>query len=697
MFNRLTVKTLLQTTLVTLAVIAVVPLGFRAWESWQTLRSSGEIQQNASASGEAFQVMINIRSDRNSVPRTWASAEPLAGGASAYIKTMQDAEMNAFRALVPRLESIDFQDRAQILPVVRQSLETLTRLQTEYWAGIVKPLSSRRASLGDEYLREGLSLQTTLEGLSARLFAAIHRQDAAVDQMMTVKQLAWMARDNAGEASLLISRGIAAGSVPKDAWRKYDSFLGASLASWRAIEDQLFGTPVPPALNQALSNAKQIYFSPEYAAKRESLLGTLVAGGKPDISANEWSMYVVPKLGAMLGVAEAALASAKDRAAALRADAFTGLLLNAILLLLVVGGSLLSVLAVNRRVIRPLHTIRDAMSRLAEGSLTETVSLPGNDDEIGALASTLHVFQDQAIAKARLETGERDNRAREAARQGTIDAAIRDFEGGAKAALATLTGAAGQMRGASDAMEAVSSRTSMGVQSVAGAAEETSGSVTGIAAATEELSSSINEISRHVAQATSITSRAVDETRRTDTTVRGLAESASKIGEVVKLINDIAGRTNLLALNATIEAARAGEAGKGFAVVASEVKSLANQTAKATEDIARQITEIQGVTGETVAAIRRIATTIDEVNNIATSIAAGVEQQGASTQEIARNVQQAARRTREMSETIASVSGDARLTDTTARDVKSASAAVTSEAETLHNRVDAFLEGIRAA
>jgi methyl-accepting chemotaxis protein len=253
------------------------------------------------------------------------------------------------------------------------------------------------------------------------------------------------------------------------------------------------------------------------------------------------------------------------------------------------------------------------------------------------------------------------------------------------------------MRGASDEMAAVSGRTSQGVQTVAAAANETSDSVTSIAAATEQLSGSINEISRHVGHAASIASRAVEETRTTDTTVRGLAESASKIGEVVRLINDIAGRTNLLALNATIEAARAGDAGKGFAVVASEVKSLATQTAKATEEIARQITDVQSVTDETVQAIRRIATTIDEVNDITTSIAAGVEQQGASTQEIARNVQQAAQRTREMSDTIAAVSRDAQVTDATVRDVKSAAAEVAGGTDTLRQRVDAFLEGIRAA
>jgi methyl-accepting chemotaxis protein len=697
MFNRLTVKTLLQSTLLALAVLAVVPLTLRAWDAWQALRSSSRILSTADASNDAFQVMINIRSDRNTIPRIWAASNTISADVRAYAKGMQDAEMPALRSAVAELEDIDFTDRARLLPTLRQSLDTLTRLQSEFWDGVNKPVASRRAGLGDEYLREGLSLQTTLEGISAGLLAGIRHQDAAVDQMMAIKQLAWIARNSAGEASLLISKGISAGSVAPDATRKFDTNLGGSIAAWGAIEDLLYGGAVPAGLAQAVTKAKEVYFAADYNAMREKMLATLVAGQKPDMTADQWAMIVVPKLGAMLGVAQAALTAAKERAEAMHATAFQTLILDVILLLLVVAGSIASLIAVNRRVIRPLSAIRDAMSQLAAGTLTETATFSYHDDEIGALASTLHVFQDQAVAKAKLETAERDGRTRDLARQQTVEAEIRGFEDSAKAALATLTGAATQLRGASNEMGAVSSRTSLGVQAVATAANETSDSVTSIAAATEELSGSINEISRHVGHAAGITSRAVEETRRTDTTVRGLAESASKIGEVVRLINDIAGRTNLLALNATIEAARAGDAGKGFAVVASEVKSLATQTAKATEEIARQITEVQSVTDETVQAIRRIATTIDEVNGITTSIAAGVEEQGASTQEIARNVQQAAQRTREMSETIATVSRDAQVTDTTVRDVKSAAAEVDGGTDTLRQRVDGFLEGIRAA
>jgi methyl-accepting chemotaxis protein len=697
MFNRLTVKILLQSTFLILAALAVVPLTTRAWDAWQALRSSARIQRVAAISDDAFQVMINIRSDRNSAPRMWAAPNLISDKSRDYTKVMQNIEMPALRSVVAGLDTVEFADRARLLPALRQSLETLTRLQTEFWDGVVKPLESRRPALGNEYLAEGLTVQTTLEDISGRLFAEIHHQDAVVDEMMTVKQLAWLARNTAGEASLLISKGVAAGSLPADAVRKFDTNLGGSITAWNAIEDLLNLGAVPATLRQAAERAKQVYFDPDYGALREKTLAMLVAGNKPSMTADEWAMTVVPKLGAMLGVAEAALTAANDRAEAMHTAAAETLIVDLTLLALVLAGSVASLLAVSRRVIRPLNAIRDSMKLLAGGTLTEARSFRYHDDEIGALAGTMHVFQDELVAKARMEEAGRDDQARHAARQEIVEAAIKTFDDSSRTALTTLTDTATRLRGASDEMEAVSHRTSRGVQSVASAANETSGSVTSIAAVTEQLSGSITEISRHVGHAATIANRAVEETRRTDTTVRGLAASASKIGEVVRLINDIAGRTNLLALNATIEAARAGEAGKGFAVVASEVKSLATQTAKATEEIARQIADVQGVTDETVQAIRRIAATIDEVNEITTSIAAGVEQQGASTQEIARNVQQAAHRTREMSETIADVSRDAQVTDTAVRDVKSAAVAVTGGSDTLRQRVDTFLEGIRAA
>jgi methyl-accepting chemotaxis protein len=264
-------------------------------------------------------------------------------------------------------------------------------------------------------------------------------------------------------------------------------------------------------------------------------------------------------------------------------------------------------------------------------------------------------------------------------------------------ALAALGGAAGQMRTTSDGLSATSTQTNGQVKTAAAASQEASSNVQTVAAASEELSASITEIGRQVAHAATIAGRAVDETRRTDSTVQGLAETAGRIGEVVKLISDIAGQTNLLALNATIEAARAGDAGKGFAVVASEVKSLANQTAKATEEISAQIAAVQKVSKDAMDAIQGIGSTIDEVSAVATSIASAVEQQGAATQEITRNTQGAARRTKDASDSIAGVTAGADATGAAAHNVKSAAETLGLRTEQLRGHVDAFLSTIRAA
>ncbi|WP_029010948.1 methyl-accepting chemotaxis protein, partial [Azospirillum halopraeferens] len=218
-----------------------------------------------------------------------------------------------------------------------------------------------------------------------------------------------------------------------------------------------------------------------------------------------------------------------------------------------------------------------------------------------------------------------------------------------------------------------------------------------VAAASEELGSSITEISRRVSESARISRDAQGAAERTNTTVEGLATAAQRIGDVVSLIQNIAGQTNLLALNATIEAARAGEAGKGFAVVASEVKALANQTARATEDIAAQIAEIQAQTGGAVTAIRDIGKTISDVNEIAGTIAAAVEEQAAATQEIGRNVQQAACGTQEVSDNITGVSTAAREAGTAAAEVLSAANRLSQEAGTLRTEVDGFIARVRAA
>jgi methyl-accepting chemotaxis protein len=354
-------------------------------------------------------------------------------------------------------------------------------------------------------------------------------------------------------------------------------------------------------------------------------------------------------------------------------------------------------LYVGRNIVRRLTSLQRAMTQMAGGDLTAEVSGEDATDEVGEMARTLAVFKQSMVEAQRLATVQEVERQAKERRALALEALTGSFETKVGQLVQTLSSAAKQMQEAARSMTSTAAETNHQSTVVATASEETSTNVQTVATATEELASSISEIGRQVAHSAQIALRAVSDTKRTDETVQALADSAQKIGDIVNLINSIAGQTNLLALNATIEAARAGDAGKGFAVVAGEVKSLASQTAKATDEIAAQITRVQAATKQTVDAIREISVTIQEINQISTTIAAAVEQQGSATQEIARSVQQAARGTQEVSSNIVTVKQAAANTGSAASQVLGAAEQLSLEAQQLSGEVDHFLTEVKAA
>jgi methyl-accepting chemotaxis protein len=361
------------------------------------------------------------------------------------------------------------------------------------------------------------------------------------------------------------------------------------------------------------------------------------------------------------------------------------------------GSALFVWLYVGRNILRRIGNLQAAMQRLAKGDLDAEVAKSRTRDEVAEMALSLNVFRDSMLQARSLAADQEAEQAAKSERATRIEARIEAFEERMRVALDTLIASANAMQATAEAMSTSAERSSALASAVAAAAEETSVNVQTVSAGTEELSSSIAEISRQVTSSAEVASKAVSEAGDTDATMQGLAQSAARISVVVDLIQTIASQTNLLALNATIEAARAGESGRGFAVVASEVKNLADQTAKATDDIRNQITGIQDVTASAVTAIRNIGRTIGEMDAVTTAIAAAVEEQGAATREIARNVQHAASGTTDVSSNIVGVSEASSQAGISAADVLTASSALHRETETLRQDIDQFLASIRAA
>jgi methyl-accepting chemotaxis protein len=437
-----------------------------------------------------------------------------------------------------------------------------------------------------------------------------------------------------------------------------------------------------------------------YDEVRERVLGTLASGdfdGGRQLAKSEGApalaalMKKLQELNALqVKMAEVEFNNASETYAFDRMILIVGLVLSALL-----GAGVATLIA--RSVTVPLRQIIDVMAALTSGNLAIDVKGSERKDEVGEVVKAVLVFKDGLVEADRLrkEQEESKKRAELERRRMMHDLADR-FEASIGGVLNSVTGAATELQATAESMSATAEETTRQSSAVAAAAEQTTQNVQTVASATEELSTSIREITGRVSESNRIVTGAVDEANDTNGKVQGLSEAAKKIGEVVNLINDIAGQTNLLALNATIEAARAGEAGKGFAVVASEVKALANQTARATEEIASQVRAIQDATDSSAQAIQSITGTIHRVNEIATTIAAAVEEQGAATQEIARNVQQAATGTTEVASNIMNVSQAAQDTGAAATQVLSSAGELARNGTVLKDQVDSFLREVRA-
>ncbi|QDM34629.1 HAMP domain-containing protein [Tardiphaga sp. vice352] len=469
---------------------------------------------------------------------------------------------------------------------------------------------------------------------------------------------------------------------------KYSSALTNALARASVMDD----TPLVEAGLVQLGNDVKKF-----------LAGTSEAINNNDQKSEITRTKMVPAAAKASEQVTAAVAEAQDAVMAARSEAVEQLVrsghVNAALgiavVLVLVGSMLFSVVGVAR----PMTRLNRAMARMAAGELDVVIPGAKRGDEIGDIAKTVTVIRANAEQQARDESDARIelDTAAAAGRKREMVQLADDFEQAVGNIVETVSAASTQLEASAGSLTSTAARSQELTVAVAVASEEASNNVQSVATATEQMASSVNEISRQVQESATIASQAVEQARKTNDRVGELAKAAARIGDVVELINTIAGQTNLLALNATIEAARAGDAGRGFAVVASEVKALAEQTAKATGEISMQITGIQAATQESVGAIREIGDTIGRMSEISSTIASAVEEQGAATQKISRNVQQAAHGTKQVSDNITDVQRGASETGSASSQVLSAAQSLSSDSNRLKMEVGKFLSAVRAA
>jgi methyl-accepting chemotaxis protein len=376
---------------------------------------------------------------------------------------------------------------------------------------------------------------------------------------------------------------------------------------------------------------------------------------------------------------------------------------NVTFMVLMIGTAIALVFAgvawfvLSQAIATPINGMAAFMGRLAEGDYDDETANQNRGDEVGAMAKAVEFFRQRLIENREMQAraaAEAEEKAKRAARVAEMTA---EFDQASSQLVSSVAEGSTELKSVASSMSQIAERTEEMSTSVAAAAEEASTNVETVASATEEINASLAEIASQVSRATDVAQSAVKAASQTSTVINGLRDQSDSIGDVVKLITEIAEQTNLLALNATIEAARAGEAGKGFAVVASEVKNLATQTAKATEQISAQIDSVRGESQNAVGAIDQISKVIQQIDEITTTIAAAVEEQAAATREIARNVSEASRGTSDVTTNIAQVKGGAGETGTAARDVLTASEELSQHAERMRDTVQNFIAGIKAA
>jgi methyl-accepting chemotaxis protein len=695
---RLSIKAVVFGALGALSLLAAGKYGWEALESSGVYSRALEQKEFSAAADKFIKGTYAILLERLATDNALQASVAADGAVSAKIEGFRKSVRELYEPGLSLIEQHSFPNKATLLDDLNAKIRRADDVRRRADADIKMPREQR-----DESLRQSFA-PTMTDMINASLslwYTAVYstaKGDSELAQLAVIKELGWKMREFSGLARAAISGSIAGGvAVAPDRLAVISDNRVRVNALWLVLQNLARDPQTHPAIVDAMRQAEGQYFKGFLSLAEE--MQKAGASGKYPMTAAQWVETTNPQIDSLLAVMNAAGAASEARTQNLGDTAFGRLLFELGLIAVCISIALCCAIVVILQVTRPLTALSDAMRELANGNFDVTLPSLGRRNEVGDIAEAVELFKAKAVERARLEVEEKQ--AEEARRAETqkadVNRLVDNFQKAVGGIVETVSSASTELEAAAMNLTRTAETTQHLSATVASASEEASANVHSVASASEEMNSSVNEIARQVHESSRIAGEAVKQTETTDSNVMQLLQAAARIGDVVKLITAIAEQTNLLALNATIEAARAGDAGKGFAVVAQEVKALAEQTAKATDEIGGQIASMQTATKEAATAIKGIGLTIARISEIASTIAAAVEEQGATTQEISRNVHEASSRTKQVSTKVREVSRGATETGSASTQVLSSAQSLASESSQLKLEVEKFLATVRAA
>jgi methyl-accepting chemotaxis protein len=686
----LSAGTLLNLVFVVLAVALAAALLVQICGAWSELGLANRAGRLADTDRRIFEVTQAIRLSR--------------GETQATLQTIDDAKpkIEATRAAVDtQIRTVLAGLDTSLAPGVAQRSADILK----HWAEVepsyhdilalaAKPRAERdiKDTLG-WYKAAGIVV-ADLSDLSRAIAAETRLSDPVIGEQVLARQFSWSIREGLGDECSM-PRALFGTNTPPDAALKIRiaGLRGGTLRMLATLDDLLARPGAPAALVAAAAGARDGVV--KAFAARDAAYASL--GGATPTTPAGWAETCNAPFPIVLKVADAAIAGMKVEAGRRHDDAVFRLGLVSVVLAIVIAGAAGGLLLVRRRVVGPVRFLTGVIARLAGRDFATPVPALGSNDEFGAMATTLEALRVGAAEADRLSAERQEAQQAEVARAASMRDLCRSFDDAVRQTLAGVGAATQEMTVAADEMAGIARTTTAQTGEIAASVQETASSIGTVSSAVTEMKASISEIAGNVERSANLASLSAQDAAATERSVGALTTAAERIGDVVGLIQQIAGQTNLLALNATIEAARAGEAGKGFAVVASEVKALASQTGKATEEIAAQVAAIQGATQGAVSAISGISKRIGEMDQLATMIAAAVEEQDAAMGQIARDAEDVSRTTGVVSERLGELRGAAERTGAAAEIVRGDAERVAREAEGLSQQVVGFVSSIAAA